>query len=57
MMDEKQAKKENSRNYINKATKQDKTSKNQIVQTIEESAYNDSVFHTNKSEYNGDKSE
>ena len=57
MMDEKQAKKENLRNYIKKDTKQDKTSKNQIVQTIEESAYNDSVFHTNKSEYYGDKSE
>jgi hypothetical protein len=58
MMDEKQAKKENLRNYIKKDTKsQDQNSKNQIIQSIEESAYNDSVFHTNKSEYYGDRSE
>lgn len=51
MMDKKQSKKENLRNYINKDTKQDKTSKNQIVQTIEENAYNESVFESKKKEY------
>ncbi|MGH4051476.1 MAG: hypothetical protein ACREVX_08980 [Clostridium sp.] len=59
MMDKKQAKKKNLRNYIKKDTKsQNQTSApNQIIQSIEESAYNDSVFTTNKSEYYGNKSE
>lgn len=59
MMDKKQAKKKNLRNYIKKDTKsQNQTSDpNQIIQSIEESAYNDSVFTTNKSEYYGNKSE
>ena len=44
-----QAKKENMRDYIKKDTKsQDQDSKNQIVQTIEENAYNESVFETKK---------
>ena len=54
MKNREQAKKENSRDYIKKDTKsQNPHSKNQIIQTIEESAYNDSVFTTNKSEYYG----
>ena len=58
MMDREQAKKENMRDYIKKDTKsQDPNSKNQLIQSIEESAYNDSVFKTNKSEYGGAKSE
>jgi len=53
-----QAKKENMLDYIKKDTKsQNQTAPNQIIQTIEESAYNDSVFKTNKSEYYGTKSE
>lgn len=47
-----QAKKENSRDYIKKDTRsQGQVSKNQIVQTVEESAYNESVFETKKSGY------
>ena len=47
-----QAKKENLRDYIKKDTKtQNQHSKNQIIQTVEESAYNESVFETKKSEY------
>jgi len=47
-----QAKKENLKDYIKKDTKsQNQNSKNQIVQTIEENAYNESVFETKKSEY------
>jgi len=58
MMDKKQANKENLRNYLKKDTKsQGQTAANQTIQTIEESAYNDSVFTTNKSEYYGNKSE
>lgn len=58
MKDQKQAKKENLRNYIKKDTKtQNQISNNHMVQSIEESAYNDSVFSTNKSEYYGTKSE
>lgn len=58
MKDQKQAKKENMRNYIKKDTKtQNQISNNHMVQSIEESAYNDSVFNTNKSEYYGTKSE
>ena len=54
----KQAKKENLRNYIKKDTKlQNAHSKNQIIQSVEESAYNESVFETKKSEYGGTKSE
>ncbi|WP_298844448.1 hypothetical protein [Clostridium sp.] len=53
-----QASKDNSRNYIKKDTKSQKShSKNQLIQTIEESAFNDSVYTTNKSEYGGNKSE
>ena len=53
-----EAKKENLRNYINKDIRsQNPHSKNQIIQSIEESAYNDSVFSTKKSEYGGTKSE
>jgi len=58
MKDREEAKKENLRNWIKKDTKsQDQPAKNQTIQSIEESAYNDSVFSTNKSEYNGTKSE
>jgi hypothetical protein len=58
MMDREEAKKENLRNYINKDTRtQNQHAKNQVIQTIEESAYNDSVLTTNKSEYGGAKSE
>lgn len=58
MKDREQAKKENLRNYIKKDTKtQNQVSKNQMIQSVEESAYNDSVFSTNKSEYYGTKSE
>ncbi|MBU3155502.1 hypothetical protein LL037_23380 [Clostridium estertheticum] len=58
MKSREQASKDNSRNYINKDTKsKNPHSKNQIIQSIEESAYNDSVFTTNKSEYGGNKSE
>ena len=57
MKDREQASKENRRDYIKKDTKtQNPHSKNQIIQSIEESAFNDSVFTTNKSEY-GNKSE
>ena len=57
MKDREQASKENSRDYIKKDTKtKNPHSKNQIIQSIEESAFNDSVFTTNKSEY-GNKSE
>lgn len=53
-----EAKKENMRNYIKKDTKsQEQPARNQVIQTIEESAYNDSVYSTNKSEYYGMKSE
>ncbi|MCB2293753.1 hypothetical protein LGK95_09470 [Clostridium algoriphilum] len=58
MMDREQASKENRRDYIKKGNRtQNGVSKNQIIQTIEESAYNDSVLKTNKSEYYGTKSE
>jgi hypothetical protein len=58
MKDQEEAKKENLRNWIKKDTKtQNGHSKNQLIQSIEESAYNDSVFSTNKSEYDGTKSE
>lgn len=58
MKDQRQLKKENMRNYIKKDKKsQDQPARNQVIQTIEESAYNDSVFSTNKSEYYGMKSE
>ena len=58
MKDREQAKKENLRNYIKKDTKtQNQVSKNQMIQSVEESAYNDSVLSTNKSEYYGTKSE
>jgi len=52
MMDREQAKKENRRDYIKKDTKTQKgASKNQIVKTIESSAYNESVFETKKNGY------
>jgi hypothetical protein len=58
MKNREQASKENLRNYIKKDTKsQNPHSKNQLIQTIEESAYNESVFETKKSEYGGAKSE
>ena len=58
MMDREEAKKENLRNYINKDIRsQNPHSKNQIIQTIEESAYDESALTTNKSEYGGSKSE
>jgi hypothetical protein len=58
MKDHEQANKENLRNYIKKDTKvQNPNSKNQLIQSIEESAYNESVFETKKSEYGGAKSE
>ena len=58
MKDREEAKKENLRNWIKKDKKsQDQPARNQVVQSIEESAYNDSVFSTNKSEYYGTKSE
>lgn len=58
MKDREEAKKENLRNWIKKDKKsQDQPAKNQIIQSVEESAYNDSVFNTNKSEYYGNKSE
>jgi hypothetical protein len=58
MKDREQAKKENMRNYIKKDKKsQEQPARNQCIQTIEESAYNDSVYSTNKSEYYGMKSE
>lgn len=58
MKDQKEASKENMRNWIKKDNKsQDQPARNQVVQSIEESAYNDSVFKTNKSEYYGEKSE
>ena len=58
MKDRKEAKKENMRNYLKKDTKsQEQPARNQVIQTIEESAYNDSVYSTNKSEYYGMKSE
>lgn len=58
MKDREQANKENLRDYIKKDTKsQNAHSKNQLIQTVEESAYNDSVFETKKSEYGGIKSE
>ena len=58
MKDREQAHKENLRDYIKKDTKsQNAHSKNQLIQTVEESAYNDSVFETKKSEYGGIKPE
>ena len=58
MKDREQAHKENLRDYIKKDTKsQNPHSKNQLIQTVEESAYNDSVFETKKSEYGGIKPE
>jgi hypothetical protein len=58
MKDQREASKENMRNYIKKDKKsQDQPARNQVIQTVEESAYNDSVFNTNKSEYYGMKSE
>ncbi|MGV8981380.1 hypothetical protein [Clostridium sp.] len=58
MKDQKQASKENMRDYIKKDTKsQNAHSKNQIIQSVEESAINESVFQTKKSEYGGVKSE
>ena len=58
MKDREQVKKENARNYIKKDTKsQEQPARNQVIQTIEESAYNDSVYSTNKSEYYGMKSD
>ena len=52
MKDQEQAKKENLRDYIKKDTKtQNAHSKNQIIQTVEESAYNESVFETKKRGY------
>lgn len=58
MKDQEQASKENSRDYIKKDTKSKNAhSKNQIIQSVEESAYNESVFETKKSEYGGAKSE
>ena len=58
MKDREEAKKENLRNYIKKDTKaQNAHSKNQLIQSVEESAYNESVFETKKSEYYGTKSE
>ena len=52
MKDREQAKKENRRDYIKKDTRtQNGVSKNQIIQTIEESAYNESVFETKKNGY------
>ena len=53
MKDQKQASKENLRDYIKKDTK----SKNQIIQSVEQSGINESVFETKKSEYGGFKSE
>ncbi|MBZ9688718.1 hypothetical protein G9F72_020575 [Clostridium estertheticum] len=58
MKDQEQASKENLRDYIKKDTKlKNAHSKNQIIQSVEESAYNESVFETKKSEYGGVKSE
>lgn len=58
MKDAREAKKENMQNWIKKDTKtQNQPAKNQTIQSVEESAYNDSVFNTNKSEYYGTKSE
>jgi len=58
MKSREEASKENSRNYLKKGTKsQNQNSQNQIIKTTEESAYNDSVFQTNKSEYYRTKSE
>jgi len=52
MKDREQAKKENMHDYLKKDTKtQNGASKNQIIQSIEESAYNESVFETKKSGY------
>lgn len=58
MKDHEEANKENLRDYIKKDTKsQNAHSKNQIIQSVEESAINESVFETKKSEYGGIKSE
>lgn len=58
MKDQQQASKENMRDYIKKDTKlKNAHSKNQIIQSVEESAINESVFETKKSEYGGAKSE
>ncbi len=58
MKDQKQASKENLRDYIKKDTKsKNPYSKNQIIQSVEESGINESVFETKKSEYGGFKSE
>jgi len=52
MKDREQASKENLRDYIKKDTKtKNAHSKNQIVQTIEEGAINESVFETKKRGY------
>jgi len=58
MKDQKQASKENMRDYIKKDTKsKNPYSKNQIIQSVEQSGINESVFETKKSEYGGVKSE
>lgn len=58
MKNREEVKKENLKNWIKKDTKsQNQPAKNQVIQTIEESAYNDSVYSTHKSEYYGTKSE
>ncbi|MGH4138939.1 hypothetical protein [Clostridium sp.] len=58
MKNREEAHKENLRDYIKKDTKsQNAHSKNQIIQSVEESAINESVFETKKSEYGGVKSE
>lgn len=52
MKNREQAKKENLRDYIKKDVRtQNGASKNQIIQTVEESAYNESVFETKKNGY------
>ncbi|MBU3189846.1 hypothetical protein K9O30_11470 [Clostridium bowmanii] len=58
MKNREEANKENLRDYIKKDTKtQNQHSKNQIIQSVEESAINESVYQTKKSEYGGVKSE
>lgn len=58
MKDREESKKENRRDWIKKDTKsQNQHSKNQLIQSVEESGYNKSVFETKKSEYGGTKSE
>jgi hypothetical protein len=58
MKDREEVKKENLQNWIKKDKKsQNQPARNQVIQSIEESAYNDSVLSTHKSEYYGTKSE